>query len=1324
MGVNKINGFRAPYRSLTFRDQADALANSNGVLSMDGVVTADGGSVVIPPFVFIQNGLIVEKDVQTSVVLPTMPAPFYLKVNAATVAPISDLSFQFAKSPEDIATSDVLIAEYDGSEWITRPFVSVDGVYKDIRNSNKDYGLVGPFSGLQTVFLAGNYFNSDGVIVDKAGRRKNLATTVSFPEVAADPDFNRVDRIVYRKPVDSENRIGVRRYEVGGSYSLSGPTKLSDFTAFSSTTPKVNIKTLIASDNSAHVLVSSGYGNTFEIKYVKQNAARTANTIAEMTLFSGVTTAEFDAGLDKDGNVIVIYFSGEVLYVRRFTSSGVAIGAASVIDSAAGRIKNYCKLFVAQDAAYVVYRREDSPGIGQIYFAKLSLSGSIATAPKDLTNSLTNLIEPDLFATDDYRVYVAWNNPAFGRIYLREFDDVGVALADAVLVSGATSEIGFGTLIDDAKQPKVWVTESKNVYVTFLQNRGSATYRPAIWKNGSASMPLLSGNNTSYALYIDNIHEGIHLLCGTSSGATYYKIEDQVSVFSIPVITGAFQSLFMTRDVTGSMHHSWTNAAAGSYTVYDAASSMISIGPATPTNAFVVVLNANQCLVSIAELSQAPKKGDRLVVTGDTGGANGTYYVDSVESVAYGPTIDSYRITITTNFASDSDPAVFASAAFASPTGNAATTAKSTSETQVKAYRYTELESDILLARIVMPGNVVLNYVPGGTGGTVDSDLYTPLGTAFIDWGDTTAGNLTIVGDLRLIDLLNNLEYVIQPGSFAMNEADALYLVLDGTDSTPTPQVTSIATLPFGLPIQVLGIIKNNAFCPHLLGLTGMGAIEIGESVGVDNSLPVPVRQKLGIQSDTSMEPYTSVIGLDSASDSYPKAISKTNIMAGQNKHIKFINATISWQESTANTLKIHKAGYLAVPGLPLTRNKIDVQDITLASDGMIAYVNVNREAGANASLTVMTIAENSLSVGRDTVILARRIGDFIVTDSLAVLTGQRIDIDDPFTSPLKLKTHPTDSTKIMVQSANALRADGSLLTLTLLELLVKFDGAVIDTVTGDILDADGVTPLGYDYVVPTIAAGKYRWFSVTLKKDSVTADNRAACKLALMVGDTDGSTLDLAPKPAFDGELPIGQFYLQRNAGDTANEAITSANFYHLNPGAGAANELQKNIDFVQLQVNDIDTALAAILANVPESQVFIADGSQTTFNLTLFTMSANNTKEDLQIFADGRRLNLATSGVLSADYQWKKNSTTQIQLFEAPGAGVRITVYKQGTSSAGSVNFGAVDMDLLPDNNGVRKLGNTTKAWEALYLKDTVTAQVYRVEIANGVFQAATVP
>jgi uncharacterized delta-60 repeat protein len=84
-----------------------------------------------------------------------------------------------------------------------------------------------------------------------------------------------------------------------------------------------------------------------------------------------------------------------------------------------------------------------------------------------------------------------------------------------------------------------------------------------------------------------------------------------------------------------------------------------------------------------------------------------------------------------------------------------------------------------------------------------------------------------------------------------------------------------------------------------------------------------------------------------------------------------------AWSDAT-DTLSWSADAYIQVPGLAKTRNEINVGSVSLAADGDIAYVDINRTTGVAATLTVSTGAIASVEdrVGR--VVIARRIGNSI----------------------------------------------------------------------------------------------------------------------------------------------------------------------------------------------------------------------------------------------------------------------------------------------------------------------------------------------------------
>lgn len=1317
MGVTKYNGFRAPYKSETFQAQAASIVNKNGVITMDGVVSESGGVVTVPPFTFIQNGLIVKKDNVFQSPVSSLAAPYYLTVSAATSANIDDLSFQFAKSPEDIASNEAIIAEYDGSEWRMLPFLSIEGVYEDVKSSYADFDLVGPFKGLLTTYADPNFENSPGVLVDKSGERKRLSEVAILPKVDSDPNpvWSRVDRVVYRRPLDSDNRVGVRTLLVGGTYKTSGPDKTDETSILAGGLPKSKVRSLITSDNKACVITLAGYGENFEVHFSKYSEDRTTEEVSETTLFS-LSTSHFDCFIDGNDEIHFVYTNSGILEHRKFSSLGVAIGSNTQIDSSGNDPK---EISISVDpnttSIFVAYERLIAPTQNQIYFAKLSLTGTVATAPKALTSTASNLGKPSIFVSDDLRAYVAWQDSDAGSVYYQVFDDIGVPFESStpIHVSGATEKTTGGTLTDLADSPQVWVTENKSIFVFFRQDRGASNYSVSVWNDGKAYMSIFYGNVDTYSAYVDSIHNDRHVLISEASSVKYIKLKGSEEKINVELTTAPHQNVHTVRDKKGSMFHVWSDALSGTYTTYDPNNTVDYVGPATAIGSLDLEdLAANELSIRISLLPVAPKVGDRLTITNSPSN-NGVYTVTGIQVISVENPNDSYKITVGTNFPAAEDPVLATEATFAKPDGNGANYAKTVSELEADAFRYDELESDTLLSRIVMPGEQILNYIPGDSTVSTGSDRYTPYGTSTIDWETTTPGELTISGTLKILDLVNNQDYTLSPGGYGMVEGDALYVVVDGSNFSPSPQITPISTLPFGTPILVLGVLKDNIFRPHLLGLSGMGALESGETVRVDNDLPTPIRQRLGILNDTTYEDYPHTFGF-AANVSHPNAIGNTAIMAGQNRHIFLKDAVFSWEESAANTLKIHEDCFFSILGLPDSRNKILPQDVVLDADGKLAYVDLNRTSGADQDLSILVSDASSFTPSRNSIVIARRLDGVLYVDlkGLTIPSGQRVEVNDPYKNPIKLKPHPTDSTLIVVQASDVFKANGSVIQQTLYRSVLKFDGAIINTVTGEIFASDGVTPLGTNYSPPTIIAERFRWFAVSLVKDIDLSDGRVTAKLNVSVGDSDGSTAELAKRPTFSGDLFIGQFYIERNATDTANEPITDANFAHVDTGAGVGG--------LQTQVDTLTSELNTIKSNNPDFEEIITDGSSNIFPLTKFTLSDDNTVVDAILYLNGRFQHLSRLGNFS-DGQWRKPTPSSIEVDTVIPAGQSITVYKPGTAvivsgGGGSVDLTNINVNPQPDTDGNRSLGTQAKAWSFLFLKDSVTGEVWKLEMNNG--------
>ena len=323
--------------------------------------------------------------------------------------------------------------------------------------------------------------------------------------------------------------------------------------------------------------------------------------------------------------------------------------------------------------------------------------------------------------------------------------------------------------------------------------------------------------------------------------------------------------------------------------------------------------------------------------------------------------------------------------------GNELFIAKSAAETEARAFSAISPSSDTLLAKVRRPSNLIQNWVsrkasPTGAG------TIAVVGTATIDWAGTQAGALTVSSGLSLVDLYNNETFTILSGSYPLAEGEALYLLMTGGGGSALPISAPVANLPWESPIAVLGVRSGGSFNAVLLGGSGgFSQLSSAEQVVFGQELSSVIKSRLGLQDDTAFDSYTSSLAI-SPSDSYPAALSNLDLMAAQNPHITPVGLAGDWGLSAAGTLTLSQDAYISVPGLPLTRNKVAAQALAL-SDGEVAYVSLNRAAGADATLTLSKAQAAALTIGRNTIALFRRVG----SDLLLAASGKMIPAGSAF---------------------------------------------------------------------------------------------------------------------------------------------------------------------------------------------------------------------------------------------------------------------------------------------------------------------------------------
>ena len=986
MSVKKFNGYGAPYRSATFRSLSHALTQANRLLNIEGAVSQSGSNVSVPALSFIQEGLVVKKDSSTTLSSPSLEAPYYLAVSSPSLAPRDDLNFFFVKSPHDISHDAVTVASYDGSQWTTKPSVSLEGLSSYFKDLVVDLGQPGGLEGLETTASTGGYTLSSGSLFDTSGDKVTFEEGVGFTRVEDDSDLGRVDRIIYRRGKDSGNRLGERSYLAGTAYA-SSVSKLYEAQAGNTASVRQRVKVLIKPDNKALVLHAEGYGDSLVVTGYEYSSDRQTK-LSTFTVSLGLTSPEFDVSLDSTGKLHFVYEKyGNICY-RNWTSPGTLGGEVLIESGVATSSMPRCHLSPSNEI-FVVYQSKISVSETAVMFSKRASDGSVLVAPKNISNSGDQCETPSLFVEDDLRVHVAWRNASTNKIWYGIFDDAGFEKSRQVVSDGVFDCRSSSTASDSlaAKIPEIVVAPNRSPIISFTKEVSGEDVSVALWTGDGAFIPsgLASMTGTSgICLFADPISCDPFISVSHGSGARFFKVAQKATVFS-ESLSSTCQRVYSARDIRGAIFHSWTAKRATETSTKQSGLKVDYIGPFTVAGSLSTVsLDANQCLIRKTASTTRPVPEETLILSGTATAGNAlSSPITSSETVSINAANDFYKVTLEARFAAPADETLqSATAQTKSPNGNEIRTAKSAGELQVRAYGDISPDTDVVLSKILRPQGLIRNWTSRNSK-NLGFDTLALTGSASLDWGVTESGSFTIGSGLSLIDLYNNQTFSVASGTYPVADGDALYIEITGSGGTLTPTAGSYDELPWGSRMAILGIRSGSQFSGMLLGRGGFGQLDSPEQVVFGQDLSSIIRSRLGIESDTAFEAYTSSLSVGSGS-SYPAAISKLDLMSSQNPHIRLTGLEGDWGATTSGSVTISQVATVLVPGLSGTRNQIAAQTIALG-DGEAAYCNLNRSSGPDATLSVAKTS--SLTPGRDTFVLFRRIG----LDLLLESTGQRI---------------------------------------------------------------------------------------------------------------------------------------------------------------------------------------------------------------------------------------------------------------------------------------------------------------------------------------------
>tara|TARA_R110000868_G_C10973188_1_gene771505 strand:+ start:45131 stop:48415 length:3285 start_codon:yes stop_codon:yes gene_type:complete len=345
------------------------------------------------------------------------------------------------------------------------------------------------------------------------------------------------------------------------------------------------------------------------------------------------------------------------------------------------------------------------------------------------------------------------------------------------------------------------------------------------------------------------------------------------------------------------------------------------------------------------------------------------------------------------------------------------------------------------------------------------------------------------------------------------------------------------------------------------LYMRGYGEFEPGETAQVGDPITQQTLTYIGAVDETDGDPnYSSVNVLTQGTDltsgmgELDAAIGVSGTNNNQDRNMKLVSGGTWSVVDNAGVLEVSNSAdaYIEIGGISLTRNTIDNQTISLPNANSVAYIDISRVDGPTI-LQSVSVADIDAVVLDDTkLIFMRRTPEgVLIGNSFLIEAGEFLELDgalaelNRYFGQLRLIPHESNAKQIRVTGADITKLSGSKIRLSLKNLLLSFDGAVIDYSTGEIFESDGVTPLNggaNDFVPPTITANEFLWSSVNLLANTTNAVNEITGQINVIFQTVSNALLTSAPKAAFASGISLGQVFVQEDgAGDVLDLSYTN---------------------------------------------------------------------------------------------------------------------------------------------------------------------------------------
>lgn len=275
--------------------------------------------------------------------------------------------------------------------------------------------------------------------------------------------------------------------------------------------------------------------------------------------------------------------------------------------------------------------------------------------------------------------------------------------------------------------------------------------------------------------------------------------------------------------------------------------------------------------------------------------------------------------------------------------------------------------------------------------------------------------------------------------------------------------------------------------------------------------------------------------------------------------------ASIFGNTVASSSLSFTESLYLETLGLSYSANQIPALQSPISFIGnQAAYVTPNLvDGGPTLAVTVDEIQ----NVPKDSVVIARSTSKGVVVSGMLLKSGERLELDGALAeinrrlNQLRLRLHETDADKARIDTSEIEQLDLSVIGQAMGDLLLRFDGAVVDFTTGQIFEADGVTALGINFTPFSVPANHYYWYGLSLVPGTVDATNRQLAQVQVDLADASSATQNLAPYAVVSGDIKVGSIQVFNNAGNIEVSDVFRFGIGTGSGGEGDANELLERI-------------------------------------------------------------------------------------------------------------------------------------------------------------------